>query len=72
MLPPALGNPGPRHRLALTVPPGPRRVTDDGERARFHVATVGKARSRTVVRRSISAISAKSWSSSSTSSATGS
>jgi heptosyltransferase-2 len=43
MLPPALGNPGPRHRLALTVPPGPRRVTDDGERARFHVAAIGKA-----------------------------
>jgi heptosyltransferase-3 len=43
MLPPALGNPGPRYKLALTVPPGPRRVTDDGERARFHVAAVGKA-----------------------------
>src|SRR3990167_717366 len=42
MLPPALGNPGPRHMLALTVPSGPRRVTDDGERARFHVAAVGK------------------------------
>jgi len=45
MLPPALGNPGPRYKLALTVPLGPRRVTDDGERARFFVATVGKARS---------------------------
>lgn len=43
MLPPALGNPGPRHRLAIAVPPGPRRVTDDGERARFHVAGIGKA-----------------------------
>ena len=42
MLPPALGNPGPRYKLAVTVPPGPRRVTDDGERARFHVAAAGR------------------------------
>jgi heptosyltransferase-2 len=44
MLPPALGNPGPRYKLALTIPPGPRRVVDDGERARFHVASAGKDR----------------------------
>jgi heptosyltransferase-3 len=37
-LPSAFGNPGPPFRTLITVADGPRRLTDDGERPRFHVA----------------------------------
>ena len=40
-LPSAHGNGLPPHRLTMTIPGGPLRLTDDGERARFHV---GKGR----------------------------
>jgi ADP-heptose:LPS heptosyltransferase len=43
MLPASHGNQTPRYRICLTIPPGPLRVVDGGERPRFHVATVGKA-----------------------------
>jgi heptosyltransferase-3 len=43
MLPATYGNLGPRYRTCVTLPPGPRRVVDGGERPRFHVATLGKA-----------------------------
>jgi len=43
MLPSAFGNPTPPYKCAVTLPPGPRRIVDDGERPRFHVATVGKS-----------------------------
>ena len=36
--PSALGNPVPDHRLLVTIPGGPRRLTDDGERERFYIA----------------------------------
>ena len=42
-IPSALGNPGPRYRAVLTLPPGPKRLTDDREMARFHVAPGGRA-----------------------------
>ena len=43
MLPASYGNLAPLYRTRVTLPPGPRRVVDDGERPRFHVATLGKA-----------------------------
>jgi heptosyltransferase-2 len=43
MLPASYGNLAPLFKTRVTVPPGPRRVVDDGERPRFHVATLGKA-----------------------------
>lgn len=36
-IPSALGNPGPRYRARLVIPPGPKRLTDDRELSRFHV-----------------------------------
>jgi len=43
MLPASYGNLAPLYKTRVTLPPGPRRVVDDGERPRFHVATAGKA-----------------------------
>jgi len=43
MLPASYGNLAPLYKTSVTLPPGPRRVVDDGERPRFHVATVGRA-----------------------------
>lgn len=43
MLPASYGNLAPLYKTRVTIPPGPRRVVDDGERPRFHVATLGKA-----------------------------
>ena len=37
-IPSSLGNPGPPYRAVVTIPHGPRRLTDDGERARYTVA----------------------------------
>lgn len=45
MLPTAFGNSGPRYKTGLVLPPGPRRIVDDGERARFHIAPAGKSAS---------------------------
>jgi heptosyltransferase-2 len=44
MLPSAFGNHTPSYKTAITLPSGPRRVIDDSERPRFHVATIGKPR----------------------------
>ncbi len=44
MLPASYGNQAPRYKTCLTLPPGPLRVVDGGERPRFHVASAGKAR----------------------------
>jgi ADP-heptose:LPS heptosyltransferase len=46
MLPSSFGNPTPPYKVAITLPPGPRRIIDDGERGRFHVAAAGKSRKR--------------------------
>lgn len=42
MLPASYGNLAPRYKTHLTLPSGPRRVVDDGERPRLHVAALGK------------------------------
>ena len=47
MLPSSFGNPAPPCKVAITLPPGPRRIIDDGERGRLHVVTLRKPAAET-------------------------
>jgi ADP-heptose:LPS heptosyltransferase len=54
-LPSALGHGGPPFRIVVTLPPGPRRVTDDADQPRYYVPEGPNARPRRAQRVNIAA-----------------